>query len=191
LPPEELNWSGKSNGGQHVKFERGEEVPLQGLGPIGVSLTAVVDKVRCRRILLARKTMICCRRLSLHDAFAEVEHLQKLRHPHIIQLVGSYLQAKKFSVLLYPVAACDLGTFFDEVLPITSTSITSKQAPVVALQDFFGCLIAALKFIHLYETKHLDIKPGNILVKKQPDSCRSPSHTKILHSRSLAPQKPR
>ncbi|TVY32589.1 hypothetical protein LSUB1_G008329, partial [Lachnellula subtilissima] len=134
LPPEEeLNWSGKMDVVQHVEYERGEEVPLQTLGPIGMSLTAVVDKVQCRRILLARKTIICGRRLSLHGAFAEVEHLQKLRHPHIIRLVGSYLQGKKLSVLLYPVADYDLGAFFDEVLPITSEDTTSTKAPVKAL----------------------------------------------------------
>ncbi|TVY19176.1 Calcium/calmodulin-dependent protein kinase I [Lachnellula arida] len=170
LPPnEELNWSGKSNGGQHVEFEQGTEVPLQVLGPIGMSLTATVDKVRCRRILLARKTMKCGRRFSLQDAFAEVEHLQKLRHPHIIQLVGSYLQGRKFAVLLYPVADYDLGSFFDEVLPLTSTSSYSFEAPVEALRDFFNCLVEALIYIHSCETKHLDIKPANILVKRSVD----------------------
>jgi hypothetical protein len=184
LPPsEELNWSGKTNGGQHVEYERGEEVPLELIGRIGMSLTAVVEKVRCRRILLARKTMVCGRRLSLHDAFGEVEHLQKLRHPHIIQLVGSYLQGKKFSVLLYPVADYDLGAFFDDILPITSRikSVNNpnisnmealcllRQGSVCALWDFFTCLLDALEYLHSRETKHLDIKPGNILVKKHPN----------------------
>ncbi|TVY57582.1 putative leucine-rich repeat receptor-like serine/threonine-protein kinase, partial [Lachnellula cervina] len=168
-PDEELNWSGKSNGGQHVEFALGTEVPLQVLGPIGMSLTATVDKVRCRRILLARKTMKCGRRFSLQDAFAEVEHLQKLRHPHIIQLVGSYLQGRKFAVLLYPVADYDLGSFFDEVLPLTSTSVCSTEAPVEALRDFFHCLVEALRYIHSCKTKHLDIKPANILVKRNVD----------------------
>jgi hypothetical protein len=101
---QELNWSGKSNGGQHVEYARGEELPFQVLGTIGMSLTATVEKIRCRRILLARKTMVCGKRLTLHNALIEVQHLQKLKHPHIIQLVGSYMQGKRFSILLYPVA---------------------------------------------------------------------------------------
>jgi hypothetical protein len=179
---QELNWSGKENGGQHVEFAKGEELPFQVLGPIGASLTATVDKVRCRRILLARKTMICGRRLSVEEALVEVEHLQKLRHPHIIQLVGSYLQGKKFSVLLYPVADCDLSVFLDEVFDCVSekpevNSLAANQnytgcapAAVASMWSFFGCLADAIRYIHFSARKHLDIKPGNILVKKHPDS---------------------
>jgi hypothetical protein len=169
---QELNWSGKANGGQHVEFAKGEELPFKVLGTIGASLTATVDKIRCRRILLARKTMLCGRRISLHDALAEVEHLQKLRHPHIVQLVGSYLQGKRFSVLLYPVADYDLGKFLEnasDIIQLTAYSaFTGKGQEVEALWSFFGCLIDALRYIHSQHTRHLDIKPGNILVKKGP-----------------------
>jgi hypothetical protein len=169
---QELNWSGKANGGQHVEFAKGEELPFKALGTIGASLTATVDKVRCRRILLARKTMLCGRRISLHDALGEVEHLQKLRHPHIIQLVGSYLQGKRFSVLLYPVADYDLGKFLERVSDDMSRRIlldptgTYPELEVQALWGFFGCLTDALQYIHFRATRHLDIKPGNILVKR-------------------------
>lgn len=81
-----------------------EKLPLISMGRIG--LTAFVDKVQCRRITLA---MSCGRRFSVEDTLAEVVHLQNLRHPHSIQLVGSYLQGKKFAVLLYPVADTELG----------------------------------------------------------------------------------
>lgn len=169
---QELNWSGKANGGQHVEFAKGEELPFKVLGTIGASLTATVDKIRCRRILLARKTMLCGRRISLHDALAEVEHLQKLRHPHIVQLVGSYLQGKRFSVLIYPVADYDLGKFLENISDIIQSSshptFTSKGQEVEALWSFFGCLTDALNYIHSQATRHLDIKPGNILVKKGP-----------------------
>lgn len=168
---QELNWSGKANGGQHIEFAKGEELPFKVLGTIGASLTATVDKVRCRRILLARKTMLCCRRIPLQDALAEVEHLQKLRHPHIIQLVGSYLQGKRFSVLLYPVADYDLGKFLEHVSDIIQSSshqIPAYKLEVTALWGFFDCLTDALKYIHCKATRHLDIKPGNILVKRGP-----------------------
>ncbi|KAL2074586.1 hypothetical protein VTL71DRAFT_8364 [Oculimacula yallundae] len=183
---QELNWSGKIGGGQHVEYSRGEELPFQALGLIGMSLTATVDKVRCKRILLARKTMTCGRRLTIDEALSEVEHLQKLRHPHIIQLVGSYMQGKKFSVLLYPVADCDLASFYEEVSQamfqdavVLGEERPSRMIPwfygspentdcVQALSSFFSCLSNALSYIHSCYTKHLDIKPGNILVKKHP-----------------------
>ncbi|PVH86814.1 kinase-like protein [Cadophora sp. DSE1049] len=182
---QELNWSGKSGGGQHVEFARGEELPFQVLGLLGMSLTATVDKVKCKRILLARKTMTCDRRLSIDEALSEVEHLQKLRHAHIIQLVGSYMQGKKFSVLLYPVADFDLKSFCDQVSDAMAQDARALSKAkelrldynldqlhpdstncVQALWKFFKCLGSALRYIHSCSTKHLDIKPGNILVKK-------------------------
>lgn len=101
LPPDlELNWSRRENGGQHVEFAKREELSLKIISKIGMGLTATVDKVRCRHIILARKTMTCGRRLSIQDALLEVEHLQKLRHAHIIQLVGSYLLGKEICGLV-------------------------------------------------------------------------------------------
>lgn len=91
LPPErEINWSGK---GQHVEFSRGEAIPITAISMIGQSSSATVEMVRCRRILLARKSMTCRVALKLEDAMNEVEHLLRLRHPHVVQLVGSYLQS--------------------------------------------------------------------------------------------------
>lgn len=175
LPPDlELNWSGKENGGQHVEFAKREELPLEAISKIGMSLTATVDKVRCRRIMLARKTMTCGRRLSIQDALVEVEHLQKLRHAHIVQLVGSYLQGKKFAVLIYPVADCDLGNFLEEVSSSVVDSRVMKieyhsKLAIMSLWNFFGCLSEALLYIHSWATKHLDTKPGNILVMRHSD----------------------
>lgn len=121
--------------------------------------------------------MICGRRWPLEEALVEVEHLQKLRHPHIIQLVGSYLQGKKSSALLYPVADCELSTFLDEVLeamvetPDIKTRGASEhwaetRAPlaVASMWSFFGCLADAMWYVHFTARKHLDIKPGNLLV---------------------------
>ncbi|KAH7360553.1 kinase-like domain-containing protein [Rhexocercosporidium sp. MPI-PUGE-AT-0058] len=183
---QELNWSGKSGGGQHVEFARGEELPFQVLGLVGSSLTATVDKVKCKRILLARKTMTCGRKLSIDEALSEVEHLQNLRHPHIIQLVGSYMQGKNFSILLYPVADYDLGSFLEyvsEAMDRDARVLGNARAAgikyidldqvhpnsincVQALWKFLQCLSSALGYIHSCYTKHLDIKPANILVKK-------------------------
>jgi hypothetical protein len=175
LPPDlELNWSGRENGGQHVEFAKREKVPLEVINKIGMSLTATIDKVRCRRIMLARKAMTFGRRLSIEESLVEVEHLQKLRHAHIIQLVGSYLQGKTFAVLLYPVADCDLGVFLEEVLDSVVDGRTAaieyqSRLAIMSLWNFFGCLSEALVYIHSQATKHLDVKPGNILVKRYPD----------------------
>lgn len=97
----EINWSGK---GQHVVFNLPDPVPLIPISRLGSSATAVVEAVQCRRIQLARKTIRCSRKLSMAEAVNEIYHLQTLRHIHIIQLVGSYLQGRNFAILTYPVA---------------------------------------------------------------------------------------
>ena len=92
---EELNWSGK---GQYVTFTAAEEPPLVTVSHLGISLTATVDEVLCRRVALANKTMRYSRSWTITDALQEVKHLQRLQHHHIVQLVGSYLAA---ATLLY------------------------------------------------------------------------------------------
>ncbi|KAI9774079.1 MAG: hypothetical protein M1840_005172 [Geoglossum simile] len=168
---QEVNWSGREAGmGQHVEFKPADELPLEVLHAIGSSLTAKVDKVRCRRILLARKSMKCTRKLKLEEVVKEVEHLQKLRHAHIIQLIGSYTQGKTFAILLYPAADCDLSIFMER----TSQALSSDQLTirdylaVLSLGRFFRCLANALEFIHNNNIKHMDIKAPNILVNKSP-----------------------
>ncbi len=90
-----------------------EQIPLKPLNAIGYVGSALVDSVLCRRIKLARKTMTCSRRQRLETLINKVEHLQRLRHGHIVQLVGTYLQGKNFAILLYPVAEGNLSTFYE------------------------------------------------------------------------------
>jgi serine/threonine protein kinase len=82
----------------------------------------------------------------------EVEHLQRLRHPHIVQLVGSYTQGSKFAILIYPVADWNLATFYelcdaDEEVTSSTTNI-SRVEYLNALSGFFPCLTHGLAYIH-------------------------------------------
>jgi len=157
-PAAELNWLGR---GQHVEFDKSDHIPLEYIAPIGVSMTARVDKVRCRRIILARKSMNCDRPWSISDVLVEVEHLYRLRHAHIVQLVSTYLQRRDFSILLYPAAECDLSALMGK----RSLPPLSEDPLRVYLSEFYPCLASALAFVHENTTRHCDIKPSNILVK--------------------------
>ncbi|KAH7090805.1 kinase-like domain-containing protein, partial [Paraphoma chrysanthemicola] len=166
----ELNWSGK---GQHITFRPSEKIPLTVLTQIGASVTASVHKVLCRRIALARKTMRCSRQWTILEAMREVYHLQNLRHFHIVQLVGSYLQGRNFCILMYPVVDYHLGTFLED----TADSRTVFSYKEIRLQSFLlrsmGCMASALAYIHHSTTKHMDIKPQNILVRHCEDKFTS------------------
>jgi serine/threonine protein kinase len=158
----EPNWSGK---GQHVEFSHEENVPLDYITHLGSSASAVVDKVRCKRIFFARKLLRRPRKWTGTEAFNEVEHLSRLRHAHIVQLVGTYVQDRVFAILIYPAAEHDLNDFMDDIFnPHHSTS--ELESRIKALASFPACLISALAYTHSQNTKHMDIKPANILVKK-------------------------
>jgi serine/threonine protein kinase len=168
---EELDWSGK---GQHVEYSPEDErdIPLISERILGHSQTAIVDSVMCRRIRLARKKIICNRRLKKEDAITEVEHLLRLQHAHIVRIVGTYTVRKDLAILLYPAAEMDLDTYMDGVLddyhtsaPLVAQETFSKSA-TRTIKTFFGCLSNAIAFIHGRNVKHMDIKPKNILVKR-------------------------
>jgi hypothetical protein len=158
----ELNWSGK---GQHVTFLSTDFIPFRLISHLGASLTAKVDKVLCRRIALARKTTRCSHKWSIADAMREVHHLQNLRHCHIVQLVGSYLRGRDFSILMYPAADCHLGTFLENTTDMDETSKEYLKR-LMFLSSSLACLASAITHVHEHTTKHMDIKPQNILVCK-------------------------
>ncbi|KAF2627946.1 kinase-like protein [Macroventuria anomochaeta] len=160
-PAEELDWSGR---GQHVEYQPGEEpmIPLQAHGNLGHGASGVVDKVRCRRIDLARKTIRCNRRLTKEEAVTEVEHLQRLQHRHIVRLVGTYTLKKDLTILLYPAAKWNLEEYMDELLD--NKSQISENA-VNTLCTFVACLSSAIRYMHGNNVKHMDIKPKNLLVR--------------------------
>lgn len=168
----EVNWSGR---GQHVEFEPNDKIPLQLERAIGHSATAIVESVRCRRIRLARKSIRCRRGVKLEDLIREVSYLHNLRHPHIIQLVGTYLQKNTFAILLYPVATGDLTKFMDEWQPYSAVYAELPSPALEAQLDlarFFLCLASAVAFMHEQGIRHMDIKPSNILVHERRPLAR-------------------
>lgn len=139
------------------------DIPLTPVKVLGHTSNAFVEGVLCRRILLARKTINCHKRLTREDAIKEVEHLQRLKNTHIVQVVGSYIFGKNLSILLYPVAEYNLKDFLEELLE--SKRDDKFKAMENSIRGFFGCLSSTISFIHAARTKHLDIKPMNILVR--------------------------
>lgn len=151
-------------------------------GVLGHSATALVDKVRCKRITLARKRIRCSYKVKREDMIAEVAHLQRLTHAHIIRGIGTYVIKKELSILLYPATAYNLETFMEEydglqerqgvggVLPEDTQMIRRR---LEAIPQFFKCLASTVAFIHSQCIKHMDIKPTNILVEQRATKSNS------------------
>ena len=165
---DKLDWSGH---GQHVEYEVGDEhqIPLEAKGVLGHGATGVVERVRCRRIMLARKTIQFSRRLTKEEAVTEVQHLQWLRHRHIVRLVGTYTLKRSLMILIYPAAE---KTLDDHLEDLAQSQRLKENMPYSELLEsnyfvtyrFIGCLSSAINYLHYHNLKHMDIKPTNILV---------------------------
>lgn len=173
----ELDWSGR---GQHAQFSRHEVNIINELLPIqdtlGKGNSAVVHSVKCRRILLARKTIYTNRHFTKRQAVLEVAHLTRFHHAHVVRLIGTYTWQKELSILMYPATEHNLTSFLEslthETQPHYEPRFTSRvsQGLILSCRNFFPCLSSALHHIHQNLTKHMDIKPQNILVRLQAAS---------------------
>ena len=161
-----MNWSGR---GQHAEFSIAEEkdIPLTFERVLGHSMTALVESVRCRRIRLARKTVEVSRQLKKEEVMQEVEHLQRLRHSHVLRVVGTYTLPRKLSILLYPVADFTLDHFLESVQDV---DVEERSCRLYSISTFLRCLAKAVAYIHENAMKHMDIKPKNLLVRDMRNS---------------------
>lgn len=91
----------------------------------------------------------------------ERRNLQKLtpKHPHLIELIGTYTDKTFFALVLSPAAECDLA----KLLAMTESDGISVGREDV-LQHSFGCLASGLEYLHARKIRHRDVKPGNILI---------------------------
>ncbi|KAH7079133.1 kinase-like domain-containing protein [Paraphoma chrysanthemicola] len=127
----------------------------------------------------------------------EIEILKRLSSQnHMIQLVGTYTHRRLLGILLYPVATCDLQTFFVDVEAwsalkaddanrqnhLDAFDLDHKERLTALEYDFpvadsrykaspvynmMGCLISAITYLHDERIRHKDLKPSNILLSRE------------------------
>src|SRR5690242_17516850 len=128
---------------------------------------------------VAWKRIMAKRKVISHQR-KEVEILKKLSHAHIVQLVGTYTHQLYLGILLYPVAVCDLCTFFEDVEAHWTTGADEEQKSRLTTFNYLplpgsssraspayrqiGCLVSAIEYLHNQEIRHKDLKPSNILL---------------------------
>ncbi|KAH6045969.1 hypothetical protein HBI67_240680 [Parastagonospora nodorum] len=198
-PRIEQNWSGE---GQHVEFKKGEIGKINKLLTVekllGSGGIAFVYKVKCRRISMARKTIHTRTPFTKETAISEVGHMARLKHSHIVRLIGTYVWTREFCILMYPVADGNLETFLrclrktspekiisNEHSPDDhSFDMTQVRAMAFSCTGFFSCLSSAIRYIHCSLIKHKDIKPSNVLVRSRwrYRGGRSEYHSKVYIS---------
>lgn len=152
----------RAEGGQHCFFQQGDSFPFERKEILGRGGTCVVDKVfsqfsqreYARKRMLRKAAFRGEEKEQMKKFIAEIEILKRLRHRHVVELVGSYTDTKYVGIIMSPVADMDLGGY------LARTTATQHSE----LRTFFGCLANALEFLHRHKVRHKDIKPGNILV---------------------------
>lgn len=156
--------------GEHVRFGSPEQVPLVSESILGSGGSGQVEVVVLRDTpptvhpafnkRLARKRIT--RRVrgrhqhGLREFLNEIKILKRLRHQHLVEIIGSYTDPSYAALIMSPVADRDLASY----LKIAATD----NHKLSSLRTFFGCMAAALAYLHKMHIRHKDIKPSNVLV---------------------------
>jgi serine/threonine protein kinase len=75
--------------------------------------------------------------------------------------------------LLYPVADCNLEDYLHDIYANAKPILLDEWwDDYYTMQSFYHCLSSALQHIHMNLTKHMDIKPQNILIIKSSKRTR-------------------
>jgi serine/threonine protein kinase len=144
--------------------------PYQHIDFLGSGAYGWVDTVRKivnPGAVFARKTIKITtgrnRDVQLKAVESEFEILRKLRHHHIIKVLEIYSYKNKLSIIMSPVAECDMKEYLEKLDGLGIGP--ARHEMMKPLLKWQGCLIQAIDYLHEMKIKHKDIKPANILVK--------------------------
>lgn len=179
------DWSRR---GSHVEFKRGESIPLEKGRVLGYGMNGEVVEATCKGVIFALKKIYNRNKVQIGQ-MKEIDVLKKLKHRHIVRLVGTYTQPPYLGLLIWPVARCDLALVLEFMEMDGLYDYASAQEPgvlekpagyslsveelwdIVGDQDeriwsSFGCLTRAITYLHKNKIRHKDIKLSNILLSR-------------------------
>jgi serine/threonine protein kinase len=156
------------NGSNHklTPFNPGE---LDIIRPLGNGSYGTVFEARWLGTRCALKIFAASETRSFEK---EMEIMACLKHPHIVQILGTSVNQPGFFYLFMELMATDLRTYMDEILgsedqtQMSRMSSGEDQGPfklAVAL-DIMLQVAEALEYMHKNRIVHRDVKSSNILV---------------------------
>lgn len=158
----------KREAGTHGHFTEDEPLPFTPLRKLGGGgygevheVLSTISNIRYARKRIRRKTVfgqgLRATSEGMNQFLEEMNIMKQLSHHHVVQFVGSYTDPKHLVLLMSPVCDMDLSQFLAD----------QHDDQHDLLRTYFGCLSAALRFLHESKIRQRDIKPHNILIKDQ------------------------
>lgn len=155
----------------HTTYDTPEE-PFESLQLLGHGSFGSVDEVVSRqdttRTCYARKRFILPprnREKRSKEIAEEARIVRRLRHRHIVKVLGTYSWRNQFGIIMSPVAETDLNNFLQHVDSLESYPEEERLECYNIMLSWPACLLRALDYTHEMLVKHRDIKPSNILIK--------------------------
>ncbi|KAJ4374887.1 hypothetical protein N0V83_001965 [Neocucurbitaria cava] len=154
-------------------------LPYKHIKNLGHGHSGVVEEVedQVTKAVYARKTIwLPASRASKQEQTKvfrnEVKIIRGLGdHRHIIKIFATYMTRRHVGIILQPVASEGdlegfLAMYWSDVhdMKVTDERNIQLEAMVPIIEQAFGCLAAALAFIHEKKVRHKDVKPKNILI---------------------------
>ncbi|KAI1366688.1 kinase-like domain-containing protein [Xylaria arbuscula] len=101
---------------------------------------------------------------SIHNAEPSDPRLLAAKKRHILELRATFTDPEHFGIILSPLASCNLAEFIADHLSHSGNFGDSGISVRSVLEQSFGCLAAAMHFLHHSGIRHNDLKPKNVLV---------------------------
>ncbi|CAG8959252.1 hypothetical protein HYFRA_00012610 [Hymenoscyphus fraxineus] len=153
--------------GEHMLVESGDNF-FDTLERLGSGGEAKVHRVRSRMTKqeYARKRFHRQRDLNggkriLKGFEKELQILRKLDHTHLVKVFASYTDKRYLAILMKPIADQDLKQYLRYCGGKSLIGLERER-----FRTYYGCLTSAIAYLHDNNIRHKDIKPNNILLKR-------------------------
>ncbi|XP_048509499.1 uncharacterized protein LOC125500555 [Athalia rosae] len=130
---------------------------------IGAGAQGTVRKGIWLATNVAIKTIKLCT-LNTKNLLREIELLDRIRHPNIIQVLGICLEANQFHIVMECLDSFSLSDIIFEQSTKEEFISTTEKKNQIGIQ-----ICQAITYLHSQENPiiHRDVKPDNILVSKE------------------------
>lgn len=159
----------KGEAGKHRHFAKGEPQPFRVVGVLGSGGYSQVHRIKSTisfkeyalKRVRRRRAFGNNKHEALNQFIGEIKLLKTLRHRHMTRYLGSFTDPVYLGLIMTPVAEMNLEGYLEKVSALPDHA---RRGEIATLRSFFGCLAAALRFLHDQSIRHRNIKPQNILV---------------------------